>query len=567
MFSIRKIGVIGRTYRHLNRYRQILAILFKYGFGDLIERLNIDQYIEVGLQVISGGNGRARLEKMTTAERLRRALQELGPTYIKFGQTLSTRSDLIPADFMQELYQLQDNVPPRPFSEVRAVLESEFDLPYEEIFESFSETVTASASIGQVHKARLKDGGELVAVKVQRPGIRKVIEVDLEIMLHLATLVERHIEEMARHQPVRIVEGLARILEKETDYTMEAANMERFSRRFLGNPGIYIPKVFREMTTERILTMEFIHGIKISEVDRLDAAGLDRKKINIRGARFFLKQVFDHGFFHADPHPGNIRVLPGNVICMLDFGMVGSVDRSTREDFVLLLESMVRGNEAKATRMILRLSVWDHEPDVRTLEKDVSEFMGHHMYKSTKDMEIGKMLQHLLELSSRHHLGIPPDIFLMMKAFGTVEGISLLLDPDFNMVVETAPFIERIHLARFSPQRITEDLAEFLAELMQFTRQFPKDTLEITRLIRQQKLLIRLEHQGLDTILTTHDEISNKISFAIIIAALIIGSALIVIAKIPPLFFGISLVGIVLFFGAAILGVWLLVAILRRDGM
>jgi len=562
MLSIRKIGVVGRTYRNLNRYRQILAVLFKYGFGDLIELLKIEQYIEVGLQLISK-NRRNRIEKLSRAERVRMAFEELGPTYVKLGQVLSTRPDLVPVDFTNELSKLQDEVPPFAFSEAKATIEAEFGSPLEELFDFFDELPFASASIGQVHKAGLKDG-EMVAVKVQRPGIKKIIEVDLEIMLHLAMLVERNIKEIALYRPVKIIEEFARTLEKEIDYTLEATSMERFARHFLNDPTTYIPKVFRDMTTERVLSMELVDGIKISEIDRLEKAGLDRKTITVRGANFYLKQVFDFGFFHADPHPGNIFILPDNVICLLDFGMTGSVDRQTRENFVDLIDSVARRHETKTTQVILKLTSWDDEPDLRQLERDVTDFMGQHLYKPLKNIEVGKLMNHLLELISRHRLMIAPDIFLMMKAMTTVEGVALVLDPDFDMIAQTAPFIRRIKLSRFHPERIAEDLIQLVSETLQFVEKFPKDMLEITRLIRQQRLSLKMEHQGLDAMLATHDRISNRISFSIIIAALIIGSALIVISEIPPLFYGISLIGIVLFSTAAIMGIWLLIAILRK---
>jgi len=562
MLSIRKIGVVGRTYRNLNRYRQILAVLFKYGFGDLIELLKIEQYIEVGLQLISK-NRRNRIEKLSRAERVRMAFEELGPTYVKLGQVLSTRPDLVPVDFTNELSKLQDNVPPFAFSEAKETIETEFGSPLEELFDFFDELPFASASIGQVHKAGLKDG-ETVAVKVQRPGIKKIIEIDLEIMLHLAMLVERNIEEIALYRPIKIIEEFARTLEKEIDYTLEATSMERFARHFLNDPTTYIPKVFRDMTTEHVLTMELVDGIKVSEIDRLEGAGLDRKTITVRGANFYLKQVFDFGFFHADPHPGNIFILPDNVICLLDFGMTGSVDRQTRENFVDLIDSVAHRHETKTTQVILKLTSWDDEPDIRQLERDVTDFMGRHLYKPLKNIEVGKLLNHLLELISRHRLMIAPDIFLMMKAMTTIEGVALVLDPDFDMIAQTAPFIRRIKLSRFHPERIAEDLIKLVSETLQFVEKFPKDMLEITRLIRQQRLSLKMEHQGLDAMLATHDRISNRISFSIIIAALIIGSALIVISEIPPLFYGISLIGIVLFSTAAIMGIWLLIAILRK---
>ncbi len=562
MLSIRKIGVIGRTYRHLNRYRQILTILFKFGFGDLLEMLKIDQYIEVGLQMISKKR-EIRIERLTKPQGLRMAFEELGPTYIKLGQILSTRPDLIPMEFIQELSRLQDHVPAFSFDQVRKVINSEFGHSDEDVFDSLEETPLASASIGQVHRAVLKDG-EAVAVKFQRPGIRKIIEVDLEIMLHLATLAERHIEELAIHRPVKIVEEFARTLEKEIDYKTEATNMERAARHFLDDPNVYIPKVYREATTSRILTTEFIDGIKISNIEKLEEAGLDRKLITARGADLVLKQVFDHCFFHADPHPGNIFVLPENVICLLDFGMAGIVDRQTRDDFVDLVESIVNQNEVRATQVLLKLTYREEEPDRRLLEREVADFMGRHLYKPLKDIELGKLLNQLLELATSFRLRIPADIFLMMKALGTVEGVGRILDPEFDMIARATPFITQVKLDRFKPERIADDAYDLGSQLVQFLRQFPNQLLDLANLIRQEKLRLQIEHRGLENMLATHDRISNRISFSILIAALIIGSALIVISETPPLIYGISLIGILLFSAAAIMGIWLLVAILKK---
>jgi ubiquinone biosynthesis protein len=562
MLSIRKIGVIGRTYRHLNRYRQILTVLFKYGFGDLLEMLKIDQYIEVGLQMISRNRG-ARVERLTRPQRLRMAFEELGPTYIKLGQILSTRPDLIPMDFIQELSRLQDDVPAFPFKKVCKVVESEFGHPPEELFDSLEEKPQASASIGQVHRAILKDG-EAVAVKFQRPGIRKIIEIDLEIMLHLATLAEHHIEELALQRPVKIVDEFARMLEKEIDYKIEATSMERCARQFLDDPDVYIPKVYREVTTSRVLTTEFVEGIKISDIDRLESAGLDRKVITTRGADLVLKQIFEYGFFHADPHPGNIFALPNNVICLIDFGMVGVVDRQTRDDFVDLLDSIVHRNEIQASEVLLKLTYWDEEPDRRLLEREVADFMGRHLYKPLKEIELGKLLQQMLEVAGDFQLRVPPDLFLMMKALGTVEGVGRMLDPDFDMIARATPFIAEVKLERYKPERIAKDVFDLSAKLLKFLQKFPKELLDITQIIRQQKLSLKIEHRGLETMLITHDRISNRISFSILIAALIIGSALIVISETPPLIYGISLIGIILFFAAAMMGIWLLVAILRK---
>jgi ubiquinone biosynthesis protein len=565
MLSIRKIGVLGRTYRHLNRYRQILGVLFKYGFGDLVDRLRIEQYLEIGLQVISRKK-RDRVERLTRAVRVRMAFEELGPTFIKLAQVLSARPDLIPPDLVAELARLQDKVPATGFAALKEILRIELQKSPEEIFDHIDQTPLASASIAQVHRAVLKDGEE-VAVKIQRPGIRTVIEVDLEIMLHLATLMERHIEEFSFHRPVKIVEEFARTIEKELDFVLEAENMERFAAQFLMDEHIYVPKTFRDFSSSRVLIMEFIQGIKVSELDKLDAAGLDRKIIVDRGAELLLRQIFENGFFHADPHPGNIFVLPGNVICMLDYGMVGSIVLQTRERFVDLISAVVRRDTSRAVQVLLRLTEWEEEPDLRRFEREVDDFMGRHLYRSLKNIQIGALLQELLEIAARYRLRIPSDTFMMMKALAIIEGVARMLDPDFEMVAKAAPFVEKVRLERFSPKRISEDAYQMGADFLIFLQQFPKDALEIFRLIRQRKLTVNLEHQGLTNMLATHDQISNRVSFSIIIAGLIIGSALIVISEIPPLFYGISLIGIIGFLAAALMGIWLLVAILRKGSL
>jgi ubiquinone biosynthesis protein len=563
MLNIRKIGVIGRTYRHLNRYRQILAIFIKYGFDDLLEMLKIDQYIEVGLQLISRKR-EARMERLTRPQRVRLVFEELGPTYIKLGQILSTRPDLIPLEFIEEFTKLQDDVPPFDFELVKQLIDSELGGPAASIFREIEPTPVATASIGQVHRAVLPDG-EQVAVKFQRPGIRKIIEVDLEIMLHLAMLAEKHLPDMALHRPVKIVEEFARTLENEIDYKREATNMERVAREFLKDTSVYIPKVYRELTSSRILTTEYVEGgIKISSVAELDSAGLDRRVLCARGAGLVLKQVFEHGFFHADPHPGNIFALPNNVICLLDFGMMGVVDRQTREDFVDLVDAIVQKNETRTAQVLLRLTDWDKAPESRHFEREIADFMSCHLYKPLKDIEFGKLLHELLKLATAFRLRISPDTFLMFKALGTVESIGRVLDPDFDMVSVSTPYVRKVKLNRVHPDRIAKDAVDVISHLLEFVNQFPREVLNLFHIIRREKLTLTMEHRGLENILATHDRISNRLSFSIIIAALIIGSALIVISETPPLFYGISLIGIILFVGAALLGVWLLVAIIKK---
>jgi len=562
---IRKFGLIGRTYRHLNRYRQILTILFKYGFGDLVDTLKIEQYLEVGLQMISRKR-KEQVEKLTRAERVRMALEELGPTFIKLGQILSTRPDLISAEFIQELSRLQDHVPPFPYPEVKQIIESELGTALGEIFEHFKETPLAAASIGQVHRARLRNGEEVVS-KVQRPGIQKIIEVDFEIMLHLASLMERHLEEVEFHRPTKIVEEFAHTMERELNYIIEASHMERFARQFMGDQNIYVPKVYRETTTSRVLTMEYVDGIKASEIDRLQLASLDQKEIAYRGADLILKQIFIYGFFHADPHPGNIFILPNNVICYLDFGMMGRIDRQTRENFAGLVMSIVRRDEEKTADALLRLTLWEDEPERSTLEKDLAEFMDLHFYRPLKELELGKLLQHLLEMASKHRLRVPPDLFLMLKALSAAEALGRMLDPDFDITTHAAPFIQRIQWDRLNPRRIAGDMFDIGAEIVHLLKEIPRELREILKQARQGKVKMEFEHGGLEPMLATHDRISNRVAFAIVLGSLVIGSSLIVLADIPPKWYGIPVIGLAGFLVAGVMALWLLVSILRHGKM
>ena len=267
---------------------------------------------------------------------------------------------------------------------------------------------------------------------------------------------------------------------------------------------------------------------------------------------------------HGDPHPGNIFVLPENVICLLDFGMVGSVDRQTREDFVELVDAVVHRHEARTAQVLLKLTTWDEKPDMRSFEKDVADFMGRHLYRPLEEINFGRLLQNLLELASQNRLIIPPDIFLMMKTLAAVEGVARMLDPTFDIFATAAPFVKQVKIARFHPERLTDDFLRLSTELIEFLQQFPTELLDITRQMRQQKFALPVELKGLTAMLETHDQSSNRVSFAIIIAGLIIGSSIIVVANIPPLFYGISLIGIIVFITGAIMGLWLLVAIIKK---
>ncbi|MCP3942298.1 MAG: AarF/ABC1/UbiB kinase family protein [Desulfobacteraceae bacterium] len=563
MLSIKTIGRIGKRYRHLIRYQQILGIIFKYGFENIIEAMKIDRYIESGLKLIPFTKPHEKVEKLSKNQRIRMVLEELGPTFIKMGQVLSTRPDLIPLDLTSELEKLQDSVPPFNFEHVKQIIAAEFGKPHTQIFDSIDETPLASASIGQVHRARLADNDQ-IAVKIQRPGIRKSIEVDLEIIHHLASIMEKNIEEAALFNPVKIVEEFAKTLEKELDYTIEATNMEQMAQQFANDNTIHIPMTYREESSERVLTMEFIQGIKADNIAAIDRAGLDRKKITRYGADFIMKQVFTHGFFHADPHPGNIFILEDNRICPVDFGMTGFVDQNTREIFVDMIHALASNNTKLVTRLLCELADYEDLPDMASLEKAIALFISIHLVHALKDIKTARMVNQFLELCASHGLRIPPDLFLMMKAFISIEGVARKLDPDFDMIGYAVPYITAAKYLKFSPSRIAQDIMGIARESFKLFQTLPGDTIDLVRMAKQGKLKTIVKIEGLDKLMVTQDQTSNRISFSIIIAALILGSAIILNSNIPPLMFGVSVIGIAGFTAAAIMGIWLLVAIIRK---
>lgn len=563
MISIRKIGVMSRTYRHAKRYQEILSVLIKYGFGDLVDALKIKENIQIGIEKISGKHPE-RIETLSRPERVRMALEELGPTFVKLGQILSTRPDLIPLEYVQELSKLQDDVPSFPYDDVREIIKSETGRLPEENFGSFEKTPLAAASMGQVHKAILKDTEEEVAIKVQRPNIQQTIEVDLEIMLHLASLMERHVAEMELFHPTQVVNEFARSMEDELDYTVEASHIEHFARQFLDDETIYVPKVYRDFTTKRILVMEFIDGIKASDLDRLEKDGYDLKEIASRGADSILKQISVYGFYHADPHPGNVFILPNNVICFIDFGMMGRIGQQQREDFTDFVELLIDKDENKIVGALLKLTNSTKDPNRSELQRDLMEFIDEYAYLPLKKLEIAKMLQSILEILTKQGMSLKPDLFLMVKALSIAEGLGRSLDPEFEIMNHAEPFFRKIKASRYTPQRIAGDLVDSGRELLRLFKEIPGELREVLKNVIEGKLKIEIEHHGLDRTLSRLDLISDRIASAIVLTSLIIGSSIIILSKTPPKWHDMPVIGLAGFLIAAIMGFWLLTSILRR---
>ena len=559
---IRKIGLIGRTYRHINRYREIITVLFKHGFGDLVTSSQIEKYLDFGKKLIPNRKVK-KITSLSRWERIRMVLEELGPTFIKFGQIMSNRPDILPEPLLMELEKLQDSVPPMLNEEAIKIIEQELGKPISELFKNIDTNPIASASIAQVYQAELFSG-EKVAVKVQRTGIQKIIETDLEIMFHLSLLMEKHITEMQILNPVEMVKEFERSIHKEIDFNIEASHIERFARNFQTDLSIYIPEVYKDYSTKKILTMEFIDGVKVSNMNGLTKAGNDPQLIAGRGCDLVLKQIFEHGFFHADPHPGNILILKDNIICFLDFGMMGTLLPKYQDYLGNIILGVVNKDSKKITETLLRLTGTYNIENRDQLEYRVSELVNQYAYIPLKEIKIGEFLNKLFRMLIDFKLRLPSDFYLLSKALITIEGVGTKLDPDFDMVSHIEPFAKNLLKKRMDPAKLAKDLYSSISEFRILLKDFPFEIREIIRQIKTGKLKVEFEHKGLEPMLVKHDQISNRIAFAIVLAALIIGSSLIVLSKIPPLWQGIPIIGIVGFVGAGIMGFWLLISILRH---
>lgn len=552
---------VGRAYRHAQRYRQILSVLFRHGFDELLRRSKIEEYVDSAIHLF-GSEARAREADLSLPERVRTAVVELGPTFVKMGQVLSTRPDLLPMEFVRELAKLQDDVPPFPFAEAKRIVEEELGRPLGEIYSEFDETPIAAASIGQVHRARLP-GGEEVAVKVQRPDVRATVEVDLEIMMHLATLMETHIEGMSLYSPTKIVEEFAATIEREMNYEIEAGHMERFAHDFAGETWVRVPKVFRAATARRALTMEFVRGAKVNDPAGLAAGGHDPKRIAERGADLILRQVFVHGFFHADPHPGNIFVLPGDVVCLIDFGMVGRIGRRKRYDFADLVAHVVRRDEVAATACLLRLTTSEVELDTDRLERDMAAFMDHYLYRPLKEIDFSALLQELFDVAARHRLRVDPNVALMLKALATVQAIATTLHPELDIAAHAIPFLRRLRIERMNPRRLAAALPAAGAEIWEAARDLPGDLRTALRALGRGRVGVEIHREGVEPALASLAKASNRLAFAIVLAGLLIGSSVIVLSGVPPTWRGIPVIGLAGYVLSGAMGGWLLIAFLK----
>jgi ubiquinone biosynthesis protein len=546
--------------RDLGRLHDIASILIRYGFGDLVKRLGLEPVLERAGKALNW----TRLEELLHLEppqRVRKAMEEMGPTFIKFGQILATRVDLFPPEWIAEFEKLHDRVPPLPFETLRPQLEEDLGAPVAEVFAEFDETALAAASIAQVHKARLPAGRQVI-VKIRRPGIRPTIEADLRLLERLVAIIEREFADARRFHPQEILRQFKLSLRNELDLLTEARNTERAANNFAGDPHIIIPKVFWEHCGERINVQEYIDGIAGRDIGTLSAAGFDRKLLAQRGADAVLKMVLIDGFFHADPHPGNFIYVPVNRLAFIDFGMVGSLSEVRRDQVVDMLNAIVVRD---APTMVEVLLDWadDTSPSTERLISEVGTFVDKYHGVALKQLRLGDILSDMASLMRDHRLTLPPDLTMLFKTLITLEGMGRQIDPDFDIVSQVAPILAKATLERHKPEVLLRHAQRNVGSLMAVLGALPQDLRRFMRLLRAGAIKVSVDMHELARFGTLMDRAASRLTVGMVTAALIIGSSIVMTVSGGPTLFGLPALGVLGFTAAGIGGLWLLISIWR----
>ncbi len=567
------------SVRDLGRLHDIASVLVRYGFGDLVQRFGLAGALEDAGRALHWGDPH-ELIHLSPPQRLRRVLEELGPTFVKLGQVLATRVDLFEPEWITEFGKLQDSAPPVPFEALLPQLVEDLGGPPGQLFAHFDPEPLAAASIAQVHRARLSDGSEVV-VKVRRPGIKPVVEADLRWLLRLAQLAESESPELRTFSPQQVVREFSQSLRNELDFTVECRNASRIAAQFEGYsdadarqprpdggellqpaPLIVVPRVHWDWSGERVCVQDYVEGIPGRQLDVLDRAGLDRKLLARRGARAVLKMIVQDGFFHADPHPGNVFYLPGNRIAFIDFGMVGRLGERRREQLLDLLLGLVQQEPARVADV---LGDWsgngtvDHEALVGEIQTFVEQYRG----VPLRQLQLGSLLSDLVAILRHHHVTLPADLSLLIKAFVTLEGMGRELDPDFDMAGEALPLLRELLQARYAPAALLRRGVGSARELVTLLAGLPQDLSRLLRAARKGRLDIHIDLLNLKRVGNQLDRALSRLVVGIVIAALIIGSSIVLTVQQGPQWLG------TLGFLIALLGsVWLILSIWasnRRD--
>jgi len=557
-----------RRLAELTRGRRITEILVRNGLGFLVQQLALDRFVP-RLWRRRAVRADDAVGRLTVPQRVRRTLEELGATYIKLGQLLSGRADLLPPEYIEEFSKLLDSAPPVASAEIRSMIESELGAPVESLFASFDDTPIASASIGQVHRATLFDGQEVV-VKVQRPGIEAVVEADLDLLLHQAHFLESRSEMMRDYNLVEIGSELARALREELDYQTEGRHAERLRNNLSRDPRFVVPRVFWSLTSKRTITLEYLDGILVNQVARLRQAGYDLPSIAQTGIEAYLKQIFVDGFYHADPHPANI-MLVGDRVGFVDFGTAGYLTQRQKEMLGDMFIQIIDEDAAGLARTVVRMGATRGRPSLDAMEYDLQRLLIRYWGIPLEEIPVGEMLAEIFTTAYRHKVYLPGDLALLARTLITLEGTGRLLDPEFVLVDCVRPFAEQLVRERMSPVVAGRRAFRALRQAADLAQAFPRRLDDLWDQLEEGGITLGVDVRRLETIVQKANSMVNRVAFSVVVAALIIGSALILHGgkdqwELPILGLGIPVAQIA-FLGAVFAGAWLLISMIRSRNL
>src|SRR3989338_5363926 len=553
---------VAKAYKDIKRLDHVVNILFKHELGYIIDSLKLKSLLPV--------SKRTRSEKFAPNPSMPRALrlsmEDIGATFIKLGQLLSLRPDLIPKEYCKEFSLLQDDVRPIPFKDIKQIVEAELKKPINEIFIYFNETPLASASIGQVHKAKLKNN-DIVAIKVQRPNIKELFDADIDILYHIAALIEHHFPHFNEIKAADIVKEFERYTKNELDYTLEAGNIDIFYNNFRRNKMIKIPKVYWELTTQKVLTMEFINGKKIDVLANFTALKSSKREILKNLVNSFIEQTIEYGSFHADPHPGNILLLGSNKIALLDFGIIGKVNQDIRENIESTFIALVKPDKEMLIDSLIQLGFIESDANMQSLKHDLSQHIGKYYSASLREINISELIYDVLALTRKYKIKFPVNFILLLKAIITLEGLGKELNPNFNFVAETKPILDKLIKKRSSLVYILKAWREKVIKTSIDATKIPEETRLTLKKLREGNIKIKIDDPDIKKFAYEVDKSSNRLTFGLLIAGLAIASAILALAKIPPLYNNIPILSIVLLIITGLFIIFLFISILKERGV